>query len=56
MSSFPPDTAAQWENKAVCKRALQEAFGLPADNALPLIATISRLADQKGFDLIVIGP
>jgi starch synthase len=40
------------ENKAVCKKALQEAFGLPVDNALPLVATISRLADQKGFDLI----
>jgi starch synthase len=31
---------------------LQKAFGLPVDENIPLIATISRLADQKGFDLI----
>jgi starch synthase len=43
------------KNKAVCKKALQEAFGLPADPSIPLIATISRLADQKGFDLISSG-
>ena len=39
-------------NKKTCKKALQEAFGLPAKQDVPLIATISRLADQKGFDLI----
>lgn len=38
--------------KAVCKKALQQAFDLPADPGVPLAATISRLADQKGFDLI----
>ena len=40
------------ENKKACKEALQEAFGLSAKNGPPLIGTISRLADQKGFDLI----
>jgi starch synthase len=40
------------ENKKACKEALQEAFDLPAKNGTPLIGTISRLADQKGFDLI----
>lgn len=40
------------KNKALCKRALQEAFGLPVENTIPLLATISRFADQKGFDLI----
>jgi starch synthase len=40
------------DNKAVCKKALQEAFGLPVNGSVPLLATISRLADQKGFDLI----
>jgi starch synthase len=40
------------ENKRLCKGALQEAFGLPVDENILLIATISRLADQKGFDLI----
>ncbi len=40
------------DNKKLCKAALQEAFDLPAAGNLPLIGTISRLADQKGFDLI----
>jgi len=39
-------------NKKACKRALQKAYGLPVDEGVPLVATISRLADQKGFDLI----
>ena len=42
-------------NKKTCKKALQNAFGLPANEGTPLIATISRLADQKGFDLIGAG-
>lgn len=37
--------------KGRCKTALQEACRLPASSA-PLIGCISRLADQKGFDLI----
>ena len=48
-------SADAMKNKAVCKKALQEAFGLPEDPSIPLIATISRLADQKGFDLISSG-
>ncbi len=40
------------KNKKKCKAALQEAFGLPVAGDIPLIGTISRLADQKGFDLI----
>jgi len=39
--------------KEECKRALLEIFGLPAPpGRMPLIGIISRLADQKGFDLI----
>lgn len=40
------------KNKKACKKALQEAFGLSVNDGIPVIATISRLADQKGFDLI----
>jgi starch synthase len=40
------------KNKKICKKLLQETFGLPVAEDLPLICTISRLADQKGFDLI----
>jgi starch synthase len=39
-------------NKTICKKCLQETFGLPVQQNVPVIATISRLADQKGFDLI----
>lgn len=40
------------ENKTVCKKALLKEFGLPYNSNKPVLATISRLADQKGFDLI----
>lgn len=39
-------------NKKICKAALQKEYGLPVVENIPLIGTISRLADQKGFDLI----
>ena len=35
------------------KRALQEHFRLPVDESIPLFATISRLVEQKGIDLIL---
>jgi len=38
--------------RAENKRALQERAHLPVKPDVPLIAMISRLADQKGFDLI----
>jgi len=40
------------EKKAVNKCKLQESLGLPVDMDVPVIAIISRLVDQKGFDLI----
>jgi starch synthase len=39
--------------KAACKAALQRELGLPVRASVPLIASISRLTDQKGFDLVV---
>jgi starch synthase len=39
--------------KAECKRALLEAFSLPADLARPVLATVTRLTAQKGIDLIM---
>ena len=48
-SNFTAETVAL---KARNKAVLQKAFGLPAQPDVPLVASISRLADQKGFDLV----
>jgi starch synthase len=34
------------------KMLLQEKLGLPVNSAVPLISVVSRLVEQKGFDLI----
>ncbi len=46
-------SAASFAGKARCKADLQGAFGLPVDSKVPLFGIVSRLADQKGFDLLV---
>lgn len=38
--------------KVINKKALVEKFNLPFNENIPVIGMISRLADQKGFDLI----
>ncbi len=43
----------QMAGKAECKKALQKKQNLPAREDVPLIGMISRMTDQKGFDLIV---
>jgi len=50
-----PFTAKALEGKARAKRAALEAFGLPVNDealARPLVGVVSRLVDQKGFDLV----
>jgi starch synthase len=50
-----PYDAGALAGKRACKRALLERFHLPVgDDALdrPVVGLISRLVDQKGFDLI----
>lgn len=34
------------------RAALRQEFGLPTDPTLPLVGIVSRLVDQKGFDLL----
>jgi starch synthase len=41
------------QGKAACKRSLQESLGLPVRPDVPLIGIVGRLAEQKGWDLIV---
>jgi starch synthase len=38
--------------KAICKKALLKEFSLKIPPATPVIAMISRLVDQKGFDIL----
>jgi starch synthase len=38
--------------KLECKASLQQRMGLPVRNDVPLFSVISRMTDQKGFDLI----
>ncbi len=45
-------TSKTIQEKKENKRALLQAFKLPPDDDTPIIGIISRLVDQKGFDLI----
>jgi starch synthase len=50
-----PYNASKLKGKGAAKRKLLETYGLPAklkERARPLIGMISRMVDQKGFDLI----
>jgi starch synthase len=52
-----PQIAAPYDmldigGKLACKLDLQRTLGLPEDREVALIGAISRLSDQKGFDLI----
>src|SRR6266705_3475644 len=47
-----PYDAASLDKRTENKRALQEQAHLPVRSGVPLLAMISRLTDQKGFDLL----
>jgi starch synthase len=44
--------AGDLSGKAVCKQALQQRLGLSQDPNTPIIGVVSRLAAQKGLDLL----
>ena len=48
----PYTLATVWEGKAKNKAALQNELGLPVKRDVPLVVMISRLARQKGVDLL----
>ncbi len=39
--------------KSLCKRALQQRVGLPERADVPLLSMVSRISNQKGFDLLL---
>ena len=45
-------SSEDFEGKAVCKDALQEACGFQRSSEIPLFCMISRLVEQKGLDLL----
>lgn len=49
---FAKYSSKDLSGKKINKRMLQEHLGLPVRDDVPVIAMISRLVDQKGFDLI----
>jgi starch synthase len=46
-----PFTAATLEHRLANKRALQERFGLPVRDDVPLVGMVTRLDGQKGLDI-----
>lgn len=48
-----PFSAENIKGKKATKKALQERLNLPVNDRIPLIGIVSRLTDQKGFDLVI---
>jgi len=46
-------SAANLAGKAECKSDLERIYGLPRKSSAPLLGIVSRLADQKGLDLLL---
>ncbi len=46
-------SAEDLSGKTTCKTALQQEMGLPINPDIPLLGNISRLVDQKGYNLLI---
>ena len=46
-------SAGRLSGKAKCKKALCETMGLEISEDTPIIAMVTRMTDQKGFDLVI---
>ncbi|MHA1945007.1 MAG: glycogen synthase GlgA [Candidatus Hodarchaeales archaeon] len=46
-------SAEDLSGKKICKKQLQKFFDLPTDPDIPILGVVSRLAWQKGMDLIL---
>ncbi len=46
-------SAKQWRGKKLNKLALQKELGLPETAEVPLFGIVTRLADQKGLDILI---
>jgi starch synthase len=44
--------AEDFAHKGRCKGALQKELGLPLDSQAPLVASVGRMVEQKGTDLV----
>lgn len=44
--------AGDFTNKKACKADLQKISGLPVDESVPLLSLVTRLAEQKGLELV----
>jgi starch synthase len=47
------NTKTVTEGKKICKKDLLETFGLSSDIKIPVFGIISRLVEQKGWDIII---
>ncbi len=50
---FAPFSATDTRNKTLCKAALQRECGLAEEDDRPLFGMVTRLAEQKGLDLLL---
>lgn len=46
-------SAADLAGKSACKAALQRTFGLPENPHAPVLGMVTRLAEQKGLDILM---